>query len=92
MSEDICCKGGPYGGCFIVYGNTLKVDPIYFENEKRVCGITITLPHSSRRIIFNVYMPCDDYSTESFDMYSTAQRHCPLTRRPEPARSLIVNI
>ena len=24
--------------------------------------------------------------------YSTAQRHCPLTRRPEPARALIVNI
>ena len=26
------------------------------------------------------------------DTYSTAQRHCPLTRRPEPARALIVNI
>ena len=25
-------------------------------------------------------------------VYSTAQRHCPLTRRPEPARALIVNI
>ena len=25
-----------------------------------------------------------------FLMYSTAQRHCPLTRRPEPARALIV--
>ena len=25
-------------------------------------------------------------------IYSTAQRHCPLTRRPEPARALIVNI
>ena len=24
--------------------------------------------------------------------YSTAQRHCPLTRRPEPTRALIVNI
>ena len=24
--------------------------------------------------------------------YSTAQRHCPLTWRPEPARALIVNI
>ena len=40
-----------------------------FENEKRVCGITITLPHSVLSI-FNVYMPCDVKSTESFDMYN----------------------
>ena len=25
-------------------------------------------------------------------IYSTAERHCPLTRRPEPTRALIVNI
>ena len=69
MNEDIYCQGRPYGGCSIVYSNTLKVEPIYFENEKRVCGITITLPHSVLSI-FNVYMPCDDNSTESFDMYN----------------------
>ena len=36
MNEDIYCQGRPYGGCSIVYSNTLKVEPIYFENEKRV--------------------------------------------------------
>ena len=46
MNEDIYCHGRPYGGCSIIYSNTLKVEPTYFVNEKRVCGITITLPHS----------------------------------------------
>ena len=32
------------------------------------------------------------YKCIGVQMYSTAQRHCPVTRRPEPARALIVNI
>ena len=36
---------------------------------------------------------CSMYALSYISIYySTAQHHCPLTRRPEPARTLIVNI
>ena len=41
------------------------------------------------RIISNAAIWC---ILEGMLSYSTAQRHCPLTQRPEPARALIVNI
>ena len=69
MNESIFCQGRPYGGCSIMYSNKYDVTPIYFEDEKRICGIKITVRNTVFHI-FNVYMPCDDGSIESFEMYN----------------------
>ena len=69
MNEDEYCQGRPYGGCSIIYKDTFKVTPIYFSFEKRVCGIKIAL-RQSVSLIFNVYMPCDDNTAESFEIYN----------------------
>lgn len=43
---------------------------IYFENEKRVQGIKIVTSNDRVFHIFNVYLPCDDNTAESFALYN----------------------
>ena len=44
--------------------------PLYiFKEERRSVGIKISLCNSIFHI-FNVYMPCDDQSTDAYDMYN----------------------
>ena len=69
MDESIFCHGRPHGGCSILYSNQYDVTPIYFKEERRIVGIKISLCNSTFNI-FNVYMPCDDHSTDAYDMYN----------------------
>ena len=69
MDESIFCHGRPHGGCSILYSNQYDVTPIYFKEERRIVGIKISLCNSIFHI-FNVYMPCDDHSTDAYDMYN----------------------
>ena len=67
MDESIFCHGRPHGGCSILYSDQYDVTPIYFKEERRIVGIKIYLCNSIFHI-FNVYMPCDDHSTDAYDM------------------------
>ena len=69
MDESIFCHGRPHGGCSILYSNQYNVTPIYFKEERRIVGIKISLCNSIFHI-FSVYMPCDDHSTDAYDMYN----------------------
>ena len=69
MDESIFCHGRPHGGCSILHSNQYDVTPIYFKEERRIVGIKISLCNSIFHI-FNVYMPCDVHSTDTYDMYN----------------------
>ena len=64
-----------------------KIVPLYKKDDDTNLSNyrPISLLPSISKIFENVIL-------EQLSTYSTAQRHCPLTRRPEPARALIVNI
>ena len=52
--------GRPYGGCAIVYNNSLNVSMKPIDSDsKRLCACTATLPNGIQILMCNVYMPCD---------------------------------
>ena len=69
MDESIFCHGIPHGGCSILYSNQYDATAIYFKEERRIVSIKISLCNSVFNS-FNVFMSCDDHSTDAYDMYN----------------------
>ena len=55
-------------------------------------AISVSIINYSKSLRSENHTPRLHLFNRSIRSYSTAQRHCPLTRRPEPARALIANI
>ena len=63
-------QGRPYGGCMIIWKRSLTV-PVYQINTlcNRVCAATIN-SDTINLLIINVYMPVDDGSLNSFNIFN----------------------
>ena len=55
-------RGRGYGGCLIIWKNSIKckVAPISLDS-RRICAVNVEWDNHSL-ILFNVYMPCDNGS------------------------------
>lgn len=71
MSETELHAGRPYGGCAIVWHNSMRcsVTPIHCKS-KRVCCVRARFPHLTA-LIFSVYMPCDtQYDVANVEIFN----------------------
>ena len=67
--SNITRVGRPYGGLAILWKNNLalSITPIK-TNSSRLCAVNVK-SDKINIIIFNIYMPCDNNSDESFDIF-----------------------
>ena len=59
MPDNLLLTGRPYGGCAIIWSNSLtySVTPIECVS-RRLCAVLVHSSHA-KFLLFNVYMPCD---------------------------------
>ena len=68
-STDITRAGRPYGGCAIIWKNSLPFNIKVIENNcNRICAITITYDDNNYLLI-SVYMPVNDNSLDSYNCF-----------------------
>ena len=67
MSSTTLHHGRPYGGCAIIWKNSIvcKVKPVNLES-KRLCAVLVKFDDIDM-LLFNVYMPCDSINLTEFD-------------------------
>ena len=66
---DIMHVGRPFGGCGIVWHKNLQLSFVPIQTvSKRLCAMNIK-SNNLNILILNVYMPYDDHTENSFNMY-----------------------
>ena len=68
MDDTLPIVGRPFGGCCIIWKNSLKVKfaPISCTSN-RICAGTMTLDSGLTILLVNTYLPCDDrYQSSSY--------------------------
>ena len=60
MDESQLILGRPYGGCAIIYRNSLNgTVSLITTQSRRLCAAILSLPGNVNILLCNVYMPCD---------------------------------
>ena len=71
MSDDeVGRQGRPYGGLMVVWNRSLTVPICQVETfNDHVCAVTLS-SNSNNLLIINIYMPVDDGSLNSFNIFN----------------------
>ena len=74
MDQNVQLVGRPYGGCAIIWKNSLncKFKPVVCDTS-RICAGILTFDGYYELLLINVYLPCDDRyrSGNYFDLVDT---------------------